>query len=92
MALQITAQNETFLLNGGLNLSTTRSFIIHFEHIIEQHDNIVINIDEITEIDEDGLEGIKSLIATALQNQKMFSVIGNGCKDIYQDFNCSQVA
>ncbi|MBC8756999.1 hypothetical protein H2O64_20170 [Kordia sp. YSTF-M3] len=92
MALQITAQNGTFLVHGQLNTTTKQSFIIHFEEIIELHHNIVINIDGITEIDEAGLEGIKSLIAIAVQNQKMFSVIGNGCKNIYQDFNCSQVA
>ena len=92
MALQITEQNGTFLVHGQLNSITTRSFIIHFKYIIEQHNNVVINIDCVTEIDEDGLEGIKSLIAIALLNHKMFSVIGNGCKDIYQDFNCSQVA
>jgi hypothetical protein len=92
MALQITAQNGTFLVNGQLNATTKQSFIIHFEDIIEQHNNVVINIDGITEIDKDGLEGIKTLTAIALRNQKMFSVIGNGCKDVYQDFNCSQVA
>ncbi len=92
MALQITQQNGTFLVSGKLNTSTTRSFIIHFEYIIEQHQNIVLNIDGVSEIDYDGLEGIKTLTAIALRNHKMFSVIGNGCKDIYQDFNASQVA
>ncbi|WP_420571113.1 hypothetical protein [Kordia sp.] len=92
MALQITQQNGTFLLSGKLNTTTTRSFIIHFEYIIEQQENVVVNIDGVTEIDYDGLEGIKTVTAIALQNHKMFSVIGNGCKDIYQDFNCSQVA
>lgn len=92
MALQITQQNGTFLVNGKLNTMTIRSFIIHFEYIIEQHQNVVINIDGVNEIDHDGLEGIKTLTAIALRNHKMFSVIGNGCKDVYQDFNCSQVA
>ena len=92
MALQITQQNGTFLLKGKLNTSTSRSFIIHFEYIIEQLQNVVVNIDGISEIDHDGLEGIKTLTAIALRNHKMFSVIGNGCKDVYQDFNCSQVA
>lgn len=92
MALQITQQNGTFLVSGKLNTSTTRSFIIHFEYIIEQYQNVILNIDGVSEIDYDGLEGIKTLTAIALRNHKMFSVIGNGCKDIYQDFNCSQVA
>lgn len=92
MALQITQQNGTFLLSGKLNSTTSRSFIIHFEYIIEQQQNVVVNIDGVSEIDHDGLEGIKTVTAIALRNHKMFSVIGNGCKDIYQDFNCSQVA
>lgn len=92
MALQITQQNGTFSLKGKLNTNTTRSFIIHFEYIIEQLQNVVVNIDDVTEIDQDGLQGIKTLKAIALRNYKLFSVIGNGCKDIYQDLNCSQVA
>jgi ABC-type transporter Mla MlaB component len=92
MALKISEKNGTFLLNGTLNSTTSRSFIIHFEYIIEQSQNVVINIDGITEIDYDGLEGIKTLTAIALRQHKMFSVIGNGCKDIYQDLKCSQVA
>ncbi|WP_298520887.1 hypothetical protein [uncultured Kordia sp.] len=92
MALQITQQNGTFLLNGKLNATTSRAFIIHFEYIIEQYQNVVVNIDGVSEIDYDGLEGIKTVTAIALRNHKMFSVIGNGCKDVYQDFNCSQVA
>lgn len=92
MALQITEQNGIFLVNGQLNSTTTRSFIIHFEYLIEQSNDIVINIDGVTEIDEDGLKGIKRVTVIALQNEKTFSIIGNGSKDIYQDFNCSQVA
>ena len=92
MALQITQQNGTFSLSGKLNTTTSRSFVIHFEYIIEQYQNVVINIDGINEIDYDGLEAIKTVTAIALRKHKMFSVIGNGCKDIYQDFNCSQVA
>ncbi|WP_430411077.1 STAS domain-containing protein [Kordia sp.] len=92
MALQITQQNGTFLVDGQLNSATTTSFMNHFKYIIEQQQNVVLNIDGVTEIDYDGLAGIKTLTAIALRNHKMFSVIGNGCKDIYQDFNCSQVA
>jgi len=92
MALQITQQNGAFLLSGELNSLSIRSFVIHFEYLIEHHQNIIVNIDGLTEVDYDGLEGIKTVTAIALRNHKMFSVIGNGCKDIYQDFNCSQVA
>jgi ABC-type transporter Mla MlaB component len=92
MALQITEQNGTFLVSGKLNSTTARAFVIHFEYFIEEYQNVVVNIDGVTEIDFDGFEGIKTVTAIALRNHKMFSVIGNGCKDVYQDFNCSMVA
>lgn len=92
MALQILEKNGTFYLDGKINTVTARALIIHFDYMIEKKNNVVINIDNVNEIDRDGVEAIKTLNAMALKNYKMFSVIGNGCEDIYKDFRTSQVA
>jgi len=94
MSLQISKKNEVFYLKGKLNIVTTRPFIIHFEYIIEQLDigTVVINIDCLNQIDTDGFEAIKTLKAIALRNQKIFYIIGDGCKEIYDDFNQTDVA
>lgn len=92
MALQILEHNGTFYLQGNINATTSRSFIIHFEHMIETFKNVKINIDKIKEIDSNGVAAFKTLFATALRNHKLFSVTGNGCKDIYDEFNYYQVA
>ena len=47
MALQILEKKGTFHLQGSLNSSTTRSFIIHFENIINTVKSVKVNIDKI---------------------------------------------
>jgi hypothetical protein len=92
MTLQISKQNGTFLVNGLLNSTTIKSFMIYCGCTIAQNESVVINIDGITEMNNDGLEGIKELTAIAIRNNKTFSVIGNGNKDIHQNYNDSKVA
>ncbi|QXP73682.1 hypothetical protein H0I31_12330 [Tenacibaculum sp. AHE15PA] len=92
MALQISQKNGNFFLNGKLNSTTSRFFIIYFEHNIEQLESVTINIDNVNEISRDGLEAISTLTAIALRNDKLFSVTGYGCKEIYDDFNQMNVA
>lgn len=92
MALQILEHNGTFHLQGNLNATTSRSFIIHFEYMIETTKNVRVNIDKVKEIDSNGVAAFKTLFASALRHQKLFSVLGNGCKDIYDEFNYFEVA
>ena len=92
MALQISENKGIFHLEGSLNSSTTRSFIIHFEHIINTIKNVKINIDKIKDIDESGVSAFKTLIAIALRNNKLFYIVGDSSKDIYEDYSYSNVA
>lgn len=87
MALQISQEKGNFYLNGKLNSTTSRFFIIYFEHNLEQNKSVTINIENVNEISKDGLEAISTLTAIALRNNKLFSVTGYGCKEIYDDFN-----
>ncbi|GER60151.1 STAS domain-containing protein [Patiriisocius marinus] len=86
MALQIIEQNGTFQLRGIINESTTRSLIIQFEHLVQKGHKITISTDQVSFIDNCGVEAFKTLMAIALQNNSEFSIIGKGSKDIYEDF------
>ncbi|MFT4780420.1 MAG: ABC-type transporter Mla MlaB component [Psychroserpens sp.] len=86
MALQILKQNGIFQLQGNLTTATTRSFIIHFEHIINKVKNVTVDIDRVHIIDASGVAALKTLIAIALRSNNIFSVVGYGCKDIYDDY------
>ena len=46
---------------------------------------MIVNIDGVQEIDKNGVTVFKKLFSNAFQMKKEFLVIGNGCKDIYDD-------
>ncbi len=90
MSLQISEKNEMFYLNGKINLNTT-SFLISYFSLVEK-ETIVINIDEVKQIDKIGLNAILLLLKNAKNNNKLFSIVGYGCKEIYDYFDQIKVA
>jgi ABC-type transporter Mla MlaB component len=83
MALQILEKNGAYELYGNLNTNTSRSFIIHFEYLINTFKNVTINIDKVKAIDASGVEALKTLITISLKNNSIFYIMGKGCKEIY---------
>lgn len=92
MALQITKTKGVFYLKGKINSSTVRFFVNYFEHSILHRKKITINLNEIKEIDSDGLNAIKKLMVMALKYKKTFSAVGYNAKDIYDHFESMEVA
>ena len=92
MALQILEQNGTFYLKGKLNTSTSKVFIEHLKHSIKKIKKVIINIENLKEIDVDGLKALNFLMNTSIVKKKIFSIRGYGCKEIYDHFNSSQIA
>jgi anti-anti-sigma regulatory factor len=92
MALQIIENNGTYELLGNLNTQTSRSFIKHFEFLINTLKDVTINIDKITAIDATVVKALKKLIAISLKNNSKLDIIGQGCNDIYAYNNKTFVA
>jgi len=86
MALKILEKKGTLYLDGSINTTTTKSFMKHIQFYVEKFENVIINIDKVKEIDIDGLQAIKSLWRSSLNENKNFYILGYGCKDIYDDF------
>lgn len=92
MSLRITEKNETFHLQGKLNSITSRSFIIHFEYLLSITDELNLNIDNVHEIDANGITAIKTIYSKSLLDNKSMSIIGYGCRDIYDEFRNANIA
>ncbi|MEO9570022.1 MAG: STAS domain-containing protein [Polaribacter sp.] len=90
MSLQISEIKEVFYLNGKINFETTSFFKSYFNSI--KRDRVIININNIKQIDKEGLDVIFDLIKQGNRNNKLFSIVGNGCKEIYDYFNHLEVA
>lgn len=85
MALQIIEKNNTYYLKGSMNQNTSEGVILYFENLIRAFQKVIVNIDGVQEIDKNGVTVFKKLFSNAFQMKKEFLVIGNGCKDIYDD-------
>ena len=94
MALQISEKNGIYNVSGRINTQTVGDFKIHFDYILDHKKKVIINLEDVNEIDEDGLKGLRILSKIARINQKMFFVIGYRTRDFYQNLqnNQSQVA
>lgn len=88
MALQITEKNNTFYLKGNINRETSEQFFKYFKKLTRILHKVIVNIDDLREIDSDGVSAFKRLLSDAFEKQHEFLVIGEGCKDIYYDFQC----
>ncbi|MDO5969066.1 STAS domain-containing protein [Flavivirga aquimarina] len=86
MALKITEENGTFLLEGVINATTATNFKNHLESIFNEHETLTIDIENVTKIDVKGMQTIRALYSNALTLNKPFYIIGTGCKEIYDDF------
>ena len=92
MALQIIQQNGIFYVGGKINTATTKNFMVHFDYILENNDRVVINIDQVDEIDNEGIKALEVLTKIAVKNNKSFIITGNRSKDIVDAIDTILVA
>ncbi|MBT8266818.1 MAG: STAS domain-containing protein [Bacteroidia bacterium] len=92
MALKISEQNGTFFIQGRINTTTATNFKSHFKFLLETNTGLTLNIDAIEEIDVAGLNALYDIYNQAIIYKKKFYIVGNGCKEIYNEFKQSNQA
>ena len=92
MALSIFKNNEVYHLKGKLNSATSRSFIIHFDYVLSNTDHLVINIDELSGRDINGVKAFEIISAIALNNFKKLSVRSKTKNEIFSALSNLHVA
>ena len=92
MALTIRQQNNTLLVEGTINASTALSFQNHLEYILNTNKELIIDIENVIEIDVNGMKVLQALYTNAIKYKKTFYVVGTGCKEIQEHFESNQAA
>lgn len=92
MALIITQEDKTITLEGALNTTTLNGFKTHFEFVLNSYKGVTLNINKVTEIDVSGMNALKAFYREAVLDHNIFFIVGNGCKDIYDDFKYINIA
>lgn len=87
MALTINNENGVFMIVGAINATTAQHLENHFNSLLDNNHEVTINIDKVNFIDTFGLSALRRLYQNSTENQKKaFYIVGNGCKEIYDDF------
>jgi len=90
MDLQITNYNNRFKIKGTLNKLSINTFNSYFSNIFDKMDEILINIEEIQSIDRAGVMVLAKLHNESINKSKKLSIIGLGCKELYDHFKSEE--
>lgn len=92
MDLQITSYNNRFQIKGTLNKLNIPTFNAHFVNIFDKLDEILLDIENVESIDRAGVMALAKLHNESIVKSKRLSIIGLGCKELYQFFKSEEEA
>ncbi|MEZ4797275.1 MAG: hypothetical protein R2785_08895 [Flavobacteriaceae bacterium] len=92
MNLEITNYNNFFKIRGVLNRQNLHLFQSEFEHIFDSLDKLTISIEGLESVDRYGVNALAKLHNEAISKKKSLSIIGYGCKDVYEHFSTNDAA
>ncbi|WP_417558686.1 STAS domain-containing protein [Mesoflavibacter zeaxanthinifaciens] len=92
MALSITKNKKAFEVKGRINATTASFFKTHFINALNSKNGLSIDINNVTEIDSNGMRALKELYSKAKTYKKPFYILGNGCKEIFDELRIESLA
>ena len=90
MDLQITNYNNRFQIKGTLNKLSIKTFNSYFTNIFDKLDEILLDIESVESIDRAGVMALARLHNESIVKSKRLSIIGLGCKELYQHFKSEE--
>lgn len=86
MSLRIKKEKGVYLITGTLNATTSMSLIQHVNFLLDYEQHVVMNIDGLNLIDENGVAAYMTIMSYVLRQDKSVHVTGNGFKEIYDKY------
>lgn len=92
MALQILENKGNFYVQGKIVGKNVKALQAHFEYVLENKEQVTININNVDEIDFEGVCALTEIYKKALLSKKDFTIVGIGSKDMYDHFRSQNIA
>lgn len=86
MELEITRANNFFKIKGVLSKRSIELFQKEFNHVFDTLSSVTISIENVEWMDRYGVKAFVKLNDEAILKNKKLSIIGFGCKDLYDHF------
>lgn len=91
MALSVTKQSGIYEISGALNYQNMKSLKHYFELLIEQSSYIKMSLNKIIDLDNNGVQFISSLYRKAVENNKIFFIVGLNNKKLVALFKKEEI-
>ena len=85
MSLKISKKKSIYFIRGRITKSTVNLFLTYFKKKLSKKKKIVLNIDATKQIDSLGVIALKEIVKEGAEKSKEVFIVGNGCKEIYDD-------
>lgn len=92
MEFKITSFNNFFEIYGVLDRKSLNLFRQEFSNIFDNTDSLTISLEGVERMDRYGVKAIAELSRFARDKNKRLSIIGYGCKDLYDHFKTEDAA
>ena len=92
MELRITSCNNFINLSGELNSSSVKTFEAELAKAFTKFNALTINIDKLEKVDRHGVNALTNLYAKSIEDKKELSIVGLGCKELYDHFKSVNTA
>jgi hypothetical protein len=92
MNLRITSCNNFFKLKGTFTKEGMPVFSSEFENIFDHFNSLTVNIEDLDGMDKYGVNALAKLHEESILKNKKLSIIGLGCKDLYEHFKSNSAA
>lgn len=92
MSLRITSCNNYFKLKGIFNKESMNVFKSEFDNIFDYFSSLTINIEDVESMDNYGVNALANLHEQSIARNRKLSIIGLGCKDLYDHFKSNPAA
>ncbi|WP_406682679.1 hypothetical protein N1F78_08240 [Seonamhaeicola sp. MEBiC1930] len=86
MSLLINHSNNFFQLAGVLNETNADKLKKVLTKGLKKFDKLIISIEDVESMDRFGVDILSEIHHQAVSDNKSFSIIGYGCKDLYNHF------
>lgn len=92
MDLRITSCNNYFKLKGILNKNNVDAFRSEFQDAFNRFDSLTISVEGLESVDRSGVNALADLHSHSIKTNKKLSIVGLGCKELYDHFKSSEAA
>lgn len=86
MAILIGEKDNEFSVKGTINAENSMGLKLFVDALFRKFSRVIMNIDLVNQIDETGVELLRTIHKSSQKAGNVFTITGIGCKEIYDDF------